>query len=230
MRALRQVAELKARSAPLMAEPGALRAFRETDDSGRYRGVDGSDGRNAVIKAEADERVRAIAGRYGLDGEATVERHSGGVPSRGLAAEYARAEERERGRSRAEQGRGPEAVEDRRAALDRMHGEVGRVYAEARARAAPVEERDVGRAVPRPGEPGREDASAAPTEGGSTPSGPSEDREAARARWVAERRAAERRDAEIARAEKARKGDEGAERAAEIERRHDRDRDDGHGR
>ncbi|MBM9595064.1 relaxase/mobilization nuclease domain-containing protein [Roseitranquillus sediminis] len=145
MRVLRQIDELKTRSAPMMSDPGQLRDFAVKDDSGRYQGIDASDPRRAGIKAEADEKVVAVAARYGVDGEATVERYSGGVPSKGLAAEFAAAEERERGRTRVERGEGPESADERRSALARMHDEVGAIYQEAREHAARGEGREVGR-------------------------------------------------------------------------------------
>ena len=134
MRFLRQVAAMKAETAPLLREPGELWAFAERDDSGRYRGLDASDKRHEAEKARADERVRDVAGRYGVDGGATLERHAGLVPSRGLARQFAEAEAEERDRSRTALGEARETPEQRQAALARMHAEIRAVYQESRDR------------------------------------------------------------------------------------------------
>ena len=147
MRVLRQIDRLKARSAPLMAEPGELRELTVKDESGRYEGIDASDDRRAGIKAEADERVKALAERYGVNGEAAVESHSGGVLSKALAAQFARAEEREHEQLRMERGEEPESAEDRRQALAQMRSEVAAIYREARERAAREQGRGQGRGV-----------------------------------------------------------------------------------
>lgn len=134
MRFLRQVAAMKADTAPLMRDPGELRAFTERDNSGRYRGFDNFDGRNAAEKVQADNRVREVARGYGVDGGATLERHNGPAPSRGLSRQFAEAEAEERDRSRAARGEVRETPEQRQAALARMHSEIRAIYQETRNR------------------------------------------------------------------------------------------------
>ena len=142
MRLLRQIAELKARTVPHMRDPGALVEFAERDASGRYQAFAADGPVAAGIRSAVDRVARETAVRYGVDPDAAVERHSGSAPSRGLARQFAEAEAREREASRALSGAGPESAEDRRAALDGMHGELARIYREGR---AILEER---RAVP----------------------------------------------------------------------------------
>ncbi len=134
MRLLRQIDGMKAETAPLLREPGELRAFTEKDDSGRYRGIDGSTEQRAAEKARADDKVREVAGRYGVDREATIERHAGSRPSKGLARQFAEAEGEERSRHRAERGDGVEPPEQQRTALTRMHTEIAAIYQESRDR------------------------------------------------------------------------------------------------
>ena len=134
MRFLRQIAAMKAETTPLMREPGELRAFAEKDDSGRYRGIDASTEQRAAEKQQADDRVRALAARYGVDGGATVERHAGPPPSRGLARQFAEAEADERNRSRAARGEAAETPEQRQAVLSKMHTEIRAIYQQSRER------------------------------------------------------------------------------------------------
>ncbi len=132
MRFLRQVAELKANTVPYMRDPGNLREFAEPDDSGRFDAIAASDPVSVQIKAAADDVAREVALDYGVDPDATIERYSGAIPSRGLARQFAEAEERERGESRARADEGPESIDDRAAALDRMRNELQNVYREGR--------------------------------------------------------------------------------------------------
>ncbi|MBA3583336.1 MAG: hypothetical protein H0W36_02185 [Gemmatimonadetes bacterium] len=212
MRVMRQIDELKARSAPLMADPGGLREATVKDESGRYEGIDASDDRRAGIKAEADERVKAVAEKYGVNGEAAVERHSGGVPSKALAEQFKRAEEREREQMRMERGEGPESAEDRRRALSQMRSEVAAIYREARERAdrgqgravanqTAMPEREEGRAAASdltPG-PNRPDASRsegpAPAADATRPARNPDGLRQVEAERAAERTAADRREA-----------------------------------
>ena len=132
MRFLRQIAELKANTVPYMRDPGELRDFAERDDSGRFEAIVASDPVSEQVKTAADDVARNVALDYGVDPEATVERYSGAIPSRGLAQQFAEAEERERAESRALSGVGPESVEDRDADLARMRIELQNVYREGR--------------------------------------------------------------------------------------------------
>ncbi len=134
MRLLRQIEGMKAETAPLLRDPGDLRAFTEKDESGRYRGLDGSTEPRAAEKTHADDRVREVAGRYGVDREATIERHSGLTPSRGLAQQFGEAEQEERSRYRAERGERVETPDQQRTALTRMHTEIAAIYQESRDR------------------------------------------------------------------------------------------------
>ena len=132
MRFLRQIAELKANTVPYMRDPGELRDFAERDDSGRFEAIVPSDPVSSEVKTAADEVARDVARDYGVDPEATVERYSGAIPSRGLARQFAEAEERERAESRALSGVGSESVEERDADLARMRAELQNVYREGR--------------------------------------------------------------------------------------------------
>ena len=159
MRFLRQVAAMKAETAPLLREPGELRAYVEKDDGGRYRGFDTRADLKAADKRRADDRVRSVAARYGLDDAATVERHAGPPPSRGLARLYAEAEAEERSRARSERGEAAETPDQRQAALSKMHAEIRSIYRESHER---LNERGASRGF-RP-EPGRSALSEASVE------------------------------------------------------------------
>ena len=135
MRFLRQVAAIKAQAVPDLRKPGELRAFAEPDESGRYRGLDASDLWHAAERAQAEERVREVAWRYGVDAGATVERHTGPAPSRGLARQFLAAEFEERQQSRAARKEARETPDEEQAAIARMHGEIGAVYRASRERA-----------------------------------------------------------------------------------------------
>ena len=132
MRFLRQIAELKANTVPYLRDPGDLQAFVEPDESGQFEAIVPSDPVAQQVKTAADDVARDVARDYGVDPEATVERYSGAIPSRGLARQFAEAEERERAESRTLSGDGPESIEDRDAALARMRSELQNVYREAR--------------------------------------------------------------------------------------------------
>ena len=132
IRFMRQIAELKANTAPYMRDPGELRDFAERDDSGRFEAVVPSDPLSRQVKTAADEVARDIASDYGVDPDATVERYSGAIPSKGLARQFVEAEERERSETRLRAGEGPESVEDREAELRRMRAELQNVYREGR--------------------------------------------------------------------------------------------------
>ena len=151
VRVERQVAELKAQSAAAMGrERNELREYQQRDTSGRYDGMAGAEtgpqGQEAQQRAEV--QVRQAAERYGVNGDAAVERHSGGTPSVGLAREYAAGEAREREQSLADRGDREETAAQRGAALAKMHSEIGVIYREAREQAAGrdrAEARDGGR-------------------------------------------------------------------------------------
>ena len=132
MRFLRQIAELKANTVPYMRDPGDLREFAERDESGRFEAIVASDPVAQQVKTAADDVARDVARDYGVDPDATVERYSGAIPSRGLARQFEEAEERERAESRVLSGAGPESVEDRDADLARMRIELQNVYREGR--------------------------------------------------------------------------------------------------
>ncbi|WP_226584171.1 hypothetical protein, partial [Acuticoccus sediminis] len=83
------------------------------------------------LKANADEAVRRIAERYEVNGEATVERYSGGRPSKALAAQYGEAEARERRHTRRRRGALRETPERCQGALRRMHEEIAAIYRDA---------------------------------------------------------------------------------------------------
>ncbi len=136
---MRQVAALKAEAAPYMRD-ARYRDFQRPAEPGRYQSLAGIDAKSAAIKEAADVEVRRIAERYGLNGEATVERYSGGPPSKALADQYGAAEARERERSRSLRGEPEETGEQRDRALQRMHSEIAAVYQTARedARSGPA--------------------------------------------------------------------------------------------
>ena len=131
VRLMREAAALKADMAPHMGDEryGDYQRPAPVQD---YQGVDpiGADG--PQIKAEADREVRGIAARYGVHDDATVERYSGGPPSKALADEYRREEARERDRTRAGAGVSSEGETERESALRRMHQEIASVYQAAR--------------------------------------------------------------------------------------------------
>ncbi len=131
----RQIADLKAQSATAMGQDRSnLRDYQERDQSGRYQGMAGSETgpQRQEVQQRAEAQVRVVAERYGVNPDATVERHSGGVPSRGLARQYAEGEVREREQSRADRGDREETPAQRSAELAKMHSEIGAIYREAR--------------------------------------------------------------------------------------------------
>ena len=128
---MRQIAALKAEAAPHMS--GAeLRDFLRPAAPGRYEGIAATDVVRSSLKAKADVAVRRIAERYDVNGEATVERYSGGRPSKALAAQYGEAEERERMHARKRRSAFRETPERRQSMLSRMHEEIAAVYRDAR--------------------------------------------------------------------------------------------------
>ena len=145
VRLMRQVASLKAEAAPYMQD-AQYRDFQRPAAPGRYQSLAGTDTQSAALKEAADVEVRRIAERYGLNGEATVERYSGGPPSKALADQYGAAEARERELSRSLRGDREETREQRDRALQRMHTEIAAVYQTAReeARSGPAVDAGVG--------------------------------------------------------------------------------------
>ena len=139
VRLMRQVASLKAEAAPYM-QGAQYRDYQRPAAPGRYQSLAGTDAQSATLKEAADVEVRQIAERYGLNGEATVERYSGGPPSKALADQYGAAEARERELSRSLRGDREETREQRDHALQRMHTEIAAVYQTAReeARSGPA--------------------------------------------------------------------------------------------
>ena len=141
MKLAREIADLKAETAPLLGNARDLASFTEPGESGRYRGMGAADTPHDVArKAMADDQVGVVAARYGVDPDATVERYSGAAPSKGLERQFERAELEERGRSRGARGDDPETVEERQQALSRMHREIAEIYGAARARGRSAEE------------------------------------------------------------------------------------------
>ncbi|WP_299842639.1 relaxase/mobilization nuclease domain-containing protein [uncultured Jannaschia sp.] len=138
VRFMREVAELKAETAPTLGAQGrGLEAYTRPDESGRYDGLAGPDV-SRVVARPAELRVAAIAKRYGVDKAATRARFAGGVPSAGLARDFALSERLERRAAVAALGRPAETEETERRALDQMHREIGEVHAVARAGHVPL--------------------------------------------------------------------------------------------
>lgn len=126
VRLMRDVAELKAETCPAMGAQGRfLQPYTVADDSGRYDGLAGTGRDTGLWIKMTNKRIAAIAKRYGVDGAATAERFSGGVPSKGLAQDFRTSELLERKASRAGQGAPHETDAQAAAALDRMHAEIG---------------------------------------------------------------------------------------------------------
>ena len=135
---MREVAALKAETAPTLGAAGqTLEAYTRPDTSGRYDGLAGHDV-SRIIARPAEVRVAAVSKRYGVDGAATRARFADGVPSAGLARDFAVSERLERSASRAAQGLPAETEAQARTALDRMHGEIGEIHAVARAGHVPL--------------------------------------------------------------------------------------------
>ncbi|MDO5757202.1 MAG: relaxase/mobilization nuclease domain-containing protein [Rhodobacterales bacterium] len=134
MRLAREIAGLKADTAPLLSNPHDLVPFTEPSTSGRYRGFEANDPNAVAMRQAVETKVKAIATRYGTDPDATVERYVGQVPSKGLEQQFARAEVEERARSRVARGEGPEEVQARDIALTKMHREIATIYDNARSR------------------------------------------------------------------------------------------------
>ena len=138
VRFMREVAALKAETAPTLGAAGrGLEAYTRPDESGRYDGLAGHDV-SRVVARPAELRVSAIAERYGVDKAATRARFAGGVPSAGLASDFALSERLERRAAVAKLGRPAETEETERRALDQMHREIGEVHAVARAGHVPL--------------------------------------------------------------------------------------------
>lgn len=151
---LRELGELRAEGAPFPREDTRLQTYRAEAEHPGYRGlaVAADDPRQLEVKAEAERAVRALAERYGLDPEATLERHARPSVSLGLGADFAREEGRERRASRPDET--PARAE---AALAEFRSEVESVYrAASRALRAPEREADPARSV----DPGRSEPAA----------------------------------------------------------------------
>ncbi|WP_146620198.1 relaxase/mobilization nuclease domain-containing protein [Acuticoccus sediminis] len=134
IRLMRQVAALKTEAGPHM-NGSELSDFQRAATHGRYEGFVATDAKSTALKTAAEEAVRRIAERYDVNGEATVERYSGGVPSKALAEQYGAAEARERARARQRRGAFREAPERRQSVLGRMHDEIAAVYRDTREQA-----------------------------------------------------------------------------------------------
>ena len=207
VRFMREVAALKAETAPTLGAQGrGLEAYTRPDESGRYDGLAGHDV-SRVVARPAELRVAAIAERYGVDKAATRARFAGGVPSAGLARDFALSERLERRAAVAALGRPAETEAAERWALDQMHREIGGVHAVARAGHVPL--RGVTLA----------DIRAREAQEAETRAEAERQARAEEARRAAERAAAQaRRDAEErARADRARRDREEAERTARRE-------------
>jgi hypothetical protein len=109
--------------------------YQRPAEQGRYEGMAVKTPRESQTKEEADKQVREIAEKYGVNPSATVERYSGGAPSKALADQYGDAEARERERHRSEHGDREETAAQRDQELARMHREIAVIYAAANATA-----------------------------------------------------------------------------------------------
>ncbi len=134
MRMTRDIAALKAETAPILANPRDLAPYTEPSTSGRYRGFDANDPNATAARSAVEEKVKAVAIRFGTDPEATVERYAGPAPSKGLEQQFERAEVEERARTRVARGDGPEDVQSRDVALSKMHREIATIYDAVRSR------------------------------------------------------------------------------------------------
>ena len=134
MRLAREVATLKAETAPLLSNPQDLVPFTEPGAGERFKGFEANDPNAVAARSAVETRVRAVATRYGVDPDGTIERYAGPAPSKGLEQQFERAEVEERARTRVTRGEGPEDVQARDAALSKMHREIGSIYGAARSR------------------------------------------------------------------------------------------------
>lgn len=137
VRFMRQVAALKAEAAPYMGQP-QMTDYQRPAERGRFEGMVARTPREIEIKKEADKQVRKIAEKYGVNPSATVERYSGGSPSKALADQYSDAEARERERHRSEHGDHKETAAQRDQEFARMHDEIAVIYAAANAMAREI--------------------------------------------------------------------------------------------
>ena len=226
MRLAREIADLKAETAPLLANPRDLAPFTQPSDSTRYRGLDPNNPSELAAKSVVEERVKAVATKYGVDPVATVERYSGPAPSKGLDRQFQNAEVEERGRTRVARGEGPEDVQARDVALSRMHQEIGSIYDAARERGRDARSAEIPRG--RGSDEGRTDAvtpDARRQDQAQRAQAETQQRERAIdpiAQRILDEQAAEKRAA--AAREAARE-----QRNRELDERARRDRDNGHG-
>ena len=163
MRLARDIAELKAETAPILSNPRDLAPFTEPGTSGRYRGFDVDDPNATVARSAVEAKIKAVATRYGTDPEATVERYAGQVPSKGLEQQFDRAEVEERAQSRVARGEGPEDVQSRDIALTKMHREIAAIYVNTRSRDAHASRQERDGATPA-GRSGGDDGRTASSE------------------------------------------------------------------
>ena len=147
MRMARDIATLKAETAPILANPHDLAPYTEASTSGRYRGFDADDPNAAAARTAVEAKVKSVAVRYGTDPEATVERYAGSAPSKGLERQFERAEVEERARTRVARGDEPEDVQSRDLALSKMHREIATIYDAVRSRNAEASRQGTGRAA-----------------------------------------------------------------------------------
>ena len=160
MRLVRAIAGLKAETSSLLANPRDLAPFTEAGASGRYRGFEADDPNRVAARQAVETKVKAVATRYGVDPDATVERYAGSSPSKGLERQFDRAEVEERARTRVARGEGLEDVRSRDVALAKMHREIGTIYDAARSRnvAASRTEGDAVTATPDTARPATSEA------------------------------------------------------------------------
>lgn len=134
MQLLREIAVLKAEVAPYMDQPG-LKDYLVSGDTDRYEGMVPNNSTAEAVRLEADKEVREIAAKYGVNPDATVERYSGGRPSKALSEQYAAAEAAERDQTRRQSGAAEETAEQRDEAFEQMHREIRKVYLSANEKA-----------------------------------------------------------------------------------------------
>ncbi len=236
MRLARDIADLKADTAPILSNPRDLAPFTEAGTSGRYRGFDADDPNAKIARSAVETKIKAVATRYGTDPEATVERYAGPAPSKGLEQQFDSAEVEERARTRVARGDGPEDVQSRDIALTKMHREIATIYDNARSRDEGASRQERDGAAPA-GRSGNDDGRAATSE---TPAQVQERARQATARNEAARQAAREADPvyqQVAAEQAAEKRD--AAKREDAKRQQDRadaerskrERDDnGHGR
>jgi type IV secretion system T-DNA border endonuclease VirD2 len=141
MEILRDIAGLKAETAPLIREDRQLQSYGPETPHADYRGlvVEAGDRQAELIKEAADRAVARLAERFGIQPEAAVARYGDEGVSLGLGRDYRAQELAERAADREARGERAETLAEANAGVADFHQQAGAVYRDAAERLREIE-------------------------------------------------------------------------------------------